>query len=494
MASIEERASGIRVTWRLRRPGHPDHGMRRPLECHDIETAEKVKGIVEAHRGNITREELGRMLWPDQPDESNDITFRELADLWLPTKTRISPRTRDGYRGRLNFRILPAFGDKLVGAFRPTDVSNFVIQMRDAGLSNATITRHYTVINQAFAFAVKNGYRDTNPCDDTDFVWDQVADDDQGDEKHVYLTDNEYLHLHGSMAAAIVQDVVEVAAGTGCRYSEYTAIQPRDLIPPTRRNPEPQLWVRRAWKLRKDANGRREWYLGTTKGRQQRKITVDWSLWELLLELSENKKPDDLLLTDPDGGRIDYDWFEIRWNAGVARAMRCRRHPPAMRGQRIADAVGTCGDNGGLTDPGEKCGHKLKPGWNRCTWHIPAARGAVSDCDCRDVLHRRPTPHDLRHSCAAWMIADPNLSMTYASRHLGHAGTWVTDKVYGGVLPSGQKTAASAIAKGRGRATSARPPRRPAVSSGGPMAEAGAPGETAPGPRRRRQPAPPPAA
>ncbi|WP_203843567.1 tyrosine-type recombinase/integrase [Winogradskya humida] len=488
MASIEERSSGVRVVWRLKRPGHPSHGRKQPIECHDLETAEKVASVVDAHRGNLTRSELEQMLWGDLSLEDEGITFSELAELWLPSKTRISPRTRDGYQGMLGFRILPAFGGKRVKPFAPADVSGFVNGMRAAGLSNKTITRHYSVINQTFRFGVKNGYLDTNPCDGTDFVWDQIADDDQGDEDHVYLTPDEYQLVHGSVSGSI-QDFVEVLVASGVRFNEGTAFQPRDLIPPTRRNPEPQLWVRRAWKLRKGPDGKREWYLGATKGRQRRRNTIDWALWELLLKLSEGRAPDDLIFTGPKGGRLDYDWFEIRWNAGIVHAMRCPRHPPEAQGKQVADATGNCGDNGGLTQKGTACGHKLKPGWNRCSWHIAAPRDAVSNCDCSEVLHRRPTPHDLRHTCVAWMLEDPNVASTYVSRYVGHATNSVTDKVYAGLMPSGQKSAASAIAKARGRATSAAPSRRPRVSSRAPKASADELGaETSPAPRPRQPP------
>lgn len=50
----------------------------------------------------------------------------------------------------------------------------------------------------------------------------------------------------------------------------------------------------------------------------------------------------------------------------------------------------------------------------------------------RAKLDPAPTPHDLRHTCASWML-NANVPITAVSRHLGHESIQVTVDVYGDV-------------------------------------------------------------
>jgi len=450
VASIEERPSGPRVVWRLNRPGDPLHGKKQHLEC-DNDTVDDALSIVEGHRSRLTRDEAEvLLLGPTAIEEPpTALTFREWCEIWLKSKTRISPRTRRDYMGLLENRILPAIGDTPIDQIPASDIGKFVNSMRGEGLSNRTITRHYSVIFQAFASAVKNKKLEENPCDGTDFVRDQVADDDQGDEDHVYLTPTEYQILYRAVAPSY-RDFVEALAGSAGRFGEVTALQPRDRIAPTRRDPAPRLHIRRAWKQAEDGS----YYLGTTKGRGKRKNMIDDALDQLLLRCSKGKDADALIFTAPKGGRINHHNFYNRvWQPAVIKAMRCATHPPASEALPLAEPSGTCGDHGGLSRvTGQPCQRRhLAPGLNRCVWHAGPPPDAVSSCDCPDVLHRRPTPHDLRHTCAAWMLEDPNVAPLYVSRYLGHASMEVTDKVYAGLMPSGEGAAVKAIATARGR-------------------------------------------
>jgi integrase len=463
MASIEYRSSGPRIVWRLNRPGDPEHQRKQHFECEE-DVLEDALSILEGHKRRLTRDELEALVLGANEDEvlQTASTFRTWAEeTWLPSRTRIGPRTRGDYRRMFAYRIFPAFGDKPIDSFKPSIIGTWINSMRAENLSERTITRHYSLVFQVFGAAVKNGLIPANPCDDTDFVRDQTADDDQGDEDHVYLTPEEYQILYRAIPDSY-KDFVEALVATAGRFGEITALQPRDRIAPSRREPQPRLWIRRAWK--QDETG--GWYLGTTKGRASRKNRIDDALDELLLRRSEDRAPDDLLFTAPGrrknpmepspkkGGRLTHHNFVSRvWNPAVVRAMRCPEHPPPAEASPLAEPTGVCGDHGGRSrTTGQPCQRRwLVSGLDRCKWHAGPAPDATSDCDCPDVLHRRLTPHDLRHTAAAWMFANPDVNPLYVSRYLGHASTGVTDKVYAGLVPSGESAAVSALARARGR-------------------------------------------
>jgi integrase len=59
----------------------------------------------------------------------------------------------------------------------------------------------------------------------------------------------------------------------------------------------------------------------------------------------------------------------------------------------------------------------------------------------RAKLDPAPTPHDLRHTCASWMLSG-GIPVTVVSRHLGHENISVTVDIYGDV----DETAAQAAA------------------------------------------------
>jgi integrase len=251
---------------------------------------------------------------------------------------------------------------------------------------------------------------------------------------------------------------VEALLTTAGRFGEVTALQPRDLIHPTARDPLPRLQIRRAWKRNEEG----EYYLGTTKGRQRRQSAIDNDLFQMLLGLAADKAPDDLLFTAPRGGRIEYQNFLNRvWNPTIIAARRCPAHPPPPQASPLPERVGVCGDYGGIGNKtGKPCQKELARGLDRCAWHTGPVPTAISDCDCSSVLHRRPSIHDLRHTCTAWLFADPTVGPLYVSRYLGHASMEVTDKVYAGLVPHGEGAAVIAIAKARGKGS--QTPKAPA--------------------------------
>ncbi|MEK8108697.1 tyrosine-type recombinase/integrase [Micromonospora sp. M12] len=61
------------------------------------------------------------------------------------------------------------------------------------------------------------------------------------------------------------------------------------------------------------------------------------------------------------------------------------------------------------------------------------------------MLRRRPTPHDLRHTHAAWLFSDRRMTPLAISRRLGHAQLSTTSEIYGDLMPEAEEAAVDAL-------------------------------------------------
>lgn len=431
MASIERRGDSWRVVWR--------HDGRKQYTTWPTQAyADEARAIVEGHRGRITAERVyaDMGVLDDDQDGTAAPTLRAWSQTWLSAKTRITPGTRAGYARQLEARVWPVLGDARIDRIRPSQIGQLLNALHDPdddepGLKSTTVTRYFTLLNAIFDAAVHEGLISANPCAHTDFVRDQTEHDDTGEPDQVRLTPAEYKTLLAAFDPAD-RPLVELLAGTGARWSEATALTVGHIVPADgATKPKVRIW--RAWKR----DGRGGWYLGTTKGRRRREVAVSDSLIRTLEPLTAGRAPGELLFTAPRGGPVHYSNFlQRRWHPALARAMRCPEHPPPPRGEpRTEPGRARCRDFGGTNDRGEPCGALAAAGWTRCRDHLGPAPDAVSDCDCPGVLRRRPTPHDLRHTHAAWLFSDPRVTPLAISRRLGHAQLSTTSEIYGDLMP-----------------------------------------------------------
>lgn len=446
MASIEPKGRSWRVVWR-------HEGRKQYTTWPEESYAVEARAIVEGHRGRITAErvyaDMGVDLGDtDSPDDG--ITLREWCKEWLPSKTRITPGTRERYEQQLRDRIYPAFGDTPLTQITPVMVGRWLNELRSA-MGPKTVTRYYSLLHTALGSAVRHGHIPINPCHGTDFVRDQVAEDDHaGGHRAVYLTPRQFELLRAQFAKRwhpLLDTIVE----TGTRWSEVTALAGQHLVPAAAGS-GPRLRVWRAWK---EANGRR--YLGTTKGRAKRVLPIGADLYATLAELVDGRPPETLLFRDDKGQALSYDvLYDQVWKPALLRARRCPTHPPVGEGEHLEGARGRCRDYGGTTWTGQPCGARVMNDRTRCAAHYGPPPGAVSDCDCPTVLHVAPSWHDLRHTYAAWLFSDPRMTPLAVSRLLGHQQLATTSEIYGDLMPQAIDAAVDAVADARkaGRAQS----------------------------------------
>jgi integrase len=436
MASIEERHDKDgHPSWRVYWRAGGREGKKQSTTWSDRGNAERAKKLADAHRNRITAVEVyaaisGLTYSPVEVERPALPTVAEWADVWLTSKTRITPGQRGRYRSQLDREILPRIGHLHLDEVDGASIAKLLNDLR-AGRKDSTVTRYFACLHALFAFAVIERKIPDNPARRTDWIRDLVADDDIGEEDHVYLSEQEY-DLIRAAAELRWRALLDTLAYTGARWSEVTALNVRDVRLFGR---TPGVQIGKAWKC--DDVGR--WYVGPTKGRNRRFVSIPRHLVHELVPLVAGRPGNVLLFTAPEGGRLVHSNFRTRaWLPMVARAMRCPLHPPAGAGRRVVAGELTgvrCGDNGGQRSNGRPCGARVTPGWDRCGGHLEPPVLARSTCECPTRLRQEPTPHDLRHSHVAWLI-EKGQHIVAISRRVGHHSTMITEKVYAGILPS----------------------------------------------------------
>lgn len=441
VASIEERSGHWRVYWRL---GGRD-GRKQSTTWQSRGNAERAKQIADAHRNRITAEEVyasvigATYTGPADPPAPKLPTVAEWAEVWLAAKTRITPGQRARYRAQLDNEILPRIGHLRLDEVDGSAIANLLTQLR-VGRKDSTVTRYYACLHALFGFAVIEKKIGDNPARRTDWVRDLVADDDLGDEDHVYLSRGEYRTMRAATPER-ERALLDALADTGARWSEVTALDVRDV---RLAGHTPGVWITKAWKV--DEQGKP--YRGTTKGRNRRFVPIPSRLVKQLAPVVAGRPGSQLLFRAPRGGRLVHsNWRSRVWLPMVARAARCPDHPPAGAARRVAAdelAGPRCGDNGGARSNGRRCGSLVTPGWDRCGLHLDPPLLARSACGCPLRLHQEPTIHDLRHSHVAWLI-EAGRPLIVISRRLGHHSVTITERVYAGILPDVDRATAAAL-------------------------------------------------
>jgi integrase len=475
VASIRRRSGSWNVYWRRGGRG----GKTQSTTWADRDDALHAKAIAEQAGHDISDVDVEKaILGTNEPAPDNSgPTVAEWAARWLKARTRITPGTKAGYRRQLDNVILPAIGHLPLEEVTGEIIANLLNRLlrqrsrRSRHLTNATATRYYSLIHAMFQAAVRDKLLDDNPAQRTDFIRDLVRHDRVGDDGHVYLAPQEVDMIRAHMRPDTLP-LFEFLVGTGARIAEATAVAPQAV---RLFDGQREVAIERAWKRpgapddaddedgddldeappgpSVDGSG---WYLGTTKGRANRTVSIDEDLVDVLAPLLADPDRGDFLFQAPRGGPVVYaNFYERRWLPAVEAAMRCVLHPPPLRGKPtpVGDLAGPlCGDNGGTRNDAGRCGAKVMDGWDRCRAHVGPPPGAVSGCRCPTRLRRRPRPHDLRHTHAAWLFAAgrPPLEI---SRRLGHKQLATTSEIYGGLMPNTDSQSAAAILAAKRSAT-----------------------------------------
>ncbi|MYW03498.1 site-specific integrase [Streptomyces sp. SID3343] len=361
---------------------------RQPTESFDSPTqAEAFKLLIEANggrkpegwiRGHGFVDPSAAALVADAP-----ILFREWAPRVINSRTGVESRTRADYMRDVAAWMYPTFGD-------------------------ANVRVNDEIDSEAVRLWVNNLERSTYP----------KGKDAEGNTKYRRLSPKTVRNLHGLLSSILqaavdhdpqirtrnpcvginlprVDDEIEdeqcfltpdeVALLISCfsRRTDQlaatiaygTAVRYGELtaLQPqdlVRLGTRPAVRVQRAWKRRDDGT----YYMGAPKSKKSRRtLTITPTVVDALDELGQGKGKKALLLVDDAGNRLHYSSFGDRWERAVKKAT----------------ALG---------------------------------------------LDKDPTPHDLRHSAVAALIA-AGTPLPAIQRRLGHESIQTTVDTYGHLLP-----------------------------------------------------------
>ncbi|MDR7189801.1 integrase [Microbacterium sp. BE35] len=137
--------------------------------------------------------------------------------------------------------------------------------------------------------------------------------------------------------------------------------------------------------------------------------------------------------------RIDEAWKKSETNVPVlkhtksSKSLRTISLPPD-----VLDAMGVRGGSPELVFSTRQLRRRVRYQTFRDRVWLPAVEKAMDGdlCDTAGLvpLTRRPTPHDLRHSHASWLIA-AGTPLPYVQARLGHESIQTTVNVYGHLVP-----------------------------------------------------------
>lgn len=214
---------------------------------------------------------------------------REWAEEWLTGAMNLGVGGRSTYRRDLDRYILPALGDRPIGALSAGEVEAFLAAELDVGLAASSVHRHYRTIRRMMQVALERDRIARNPCD-------RVTPPTVGHPEMRFLDAPEVEALAGSIVPRYRAWVLG-SAYLGFRWSEGVGLRRSDLEG-DRLTITGQL-VRR---------GPGDWHRSTPKTRSGRRTLgiPEFLLWELKAHLDTYgcEGPDGLVFPNGSGNPL----------------------------------------------------------------------------------------------------------------------------------------------------------------------------------------------
>ena len=309
-----------------------------------------------------------------------DRPLSRVADEWRESWTDLEPKTRAGYDHILRLHVLPKFGDWKVGAVQADAIQRWVNDLAATRAPN-TVRRIYGVLRSVLRFAAERRYIGLNPCEAVKLPKKSAG----GRRDYTFLTDGEIRALADAIDPHY-RLLVLTAAYTGLRAGELGALRLRrlDLFGGT-------LHVAEALKEVNSSSAPAEHkglIFGPTKTHAERVVSLPRFLRDefeqhVARPLPGGNRPDSLVFTTPRGAPVRHNLFYKRvFKPAVYAAL-----PAAKHGLRF---------------------------------------------------------HDLRHTCAALLVAAGRHPLEIKQR-MGHASITMTMDVYGHLFPSAEAALADVL-------------------------------------------------
>jgi integrase len=298
------------------------------------------------------------------------LKFGDYADQYLAGITHVRPGTKQKIEGHLRNQILPVFGGMPLGAIRPTDVRTWVALLAEDGLASSTVVGVYRTFSKILKTAVIDGLISRSPCIGIDLP-KQTSHDEMRFLEPAQIE---------ALADAIeprYRALIFTAAYTGMRWGELAALRvPRlNLLKGT-------VEVKESLS---EING--HLHVQPPKTGKPRTLSLPRSLSEMLGEhIGRYPSEEGFVFTSPEGKPLRRNFYK-------------RHYLPALVESGLDPDLCLCTDRA--------CTRRHRP------------------------LYRF---HDLRHTCAALLIAQGAHPKEIQER-LGHSTITLTFDRYGHLFP-----------------------------------------------------------
>lgn len=230
------------------------------------------------------------------------------------------PKTFASYESLLRSRILPTFGQRQARSLKPSDVSAWVGQMIEAGVSPSRIRQAHIVLRLVLEQAVQDGYIVRNPA-----VGVKLP---RIEHREAPYFEPDVVDGIASALESPYDAFVAVLGICGPRFGEAAALRRRHVDGLRRR-----LLIQESLA---EVSGRL--IFGPTKSHARRSIPIPTSVVEMLNPLLADKGPDELIFTGPRGGALRYGnflhrtWHPVLADLGLPKVgVHVLRHSAAVR-------------------------------------------------------------------------------------------------------------------------------------------------------------------
>lgn len=210
--------------------------------------------------------------------EAGKTPLSAVADAWLASKNRVTPKTRAGYTTTTKIHLEPLRALP-VAKVTPAVVQDWVDTLEG---SPKTVRNAASILHSIMGRAVRDRLVQANPCDGIDLP--KVSAGTRN-----YLT---AAQVESLARVSKRPTLVNTLAYAGVRWGELAALHASDIDPAARR-----ILVRRSVT---EVSGTLHW--GETKNRTAREVPIPTFLADQLRFAIKDKDPDELVFTAPQGG------------------------------------------------------------------------------------------------------------------------------------------------------------------------------------------------
>lgn len=285
MANIKAYTTKAGRRWRVR--------YRRPDGRQTDKRGFQTKAAAELWASkNVVEIATGTWISP----EAGKTPLSAVADAWLASKSRVTPKTLAGYTTTVKLHLEPLRAIE-VGKVTPGVVQDWVDGLDG---SPKTVRNAASILHSIMARAVRDREIQANPCDGVDLP-------------KVTATERRYLtaaQVESLAHASTRPTLVNTLAYAGLRWGELAALQVRDVDSKRRR-----ITVRRSVT---EVSGTLHW--GETKSGEHREVPIPAFLADQLRFAIKDKAEGELVFTAARGGVLRYRNARRWWDTAVVKA------------------------------------------------------------------------------------------------------------------------------------------------------------------------------